>query len=144
MKLKIGMLCVVMAFVQCHAKNTVSNNELDPVALLMANSFAQILAHGIAAAQAGNNKELRVQELSVAIQCAAQFMVQFFNTPKTRALYDNTSLMHSVELCLEDEEFMQQLAAAFGQEAPMIASLMRSRAYEQGLTTVWRSDRLTA
>lgn len=140
MKTIIALLCCMSLFAQ--GKNTVQTVSDDQMPIIMANCFAQILAHGIAAAQAGNNKELRVQELSVAIQCAAQFMVQFFNATPTRSLVNRDAeyIMQSMEECLEDEIFMKQLADAFGQEAPMIAALMRSRVYERGLTTVLRSD----
>ncbi len=133
MKKYIALLLSCLVFVSQLDCNTLEPiDPQDQLPFIMANCFAQILMHGLTAAQANNNKELRVQELSKAIHCFAQFLVQFFNTPK-RSCLDMYSSMHIMRECCHDEVFMHKLSECFNTELESIFDAMISHADEHAL-----------
>jgi hypothetical protein len=127
MKRIVLLLFFTVLFVQGQTMNLAPNDPNDQVPFFMAQCFTQILIHGLTAAQAGNNKELRIQELSQAIHCFAQFLVQFFNTPK-RSMGDDIMYLSSINECINDPLFMSKLADAFGSDASIIVDAMQEYA----------------
>lgn len=126
------LLFFTMVFVQGNIGNLAPNDPQVEVPFFMAQCFTQILIHGLTAAQAGNNKELRVQELSRAIHCFAHFLVQFFNTPK-RSFDENASSFDSLDECLNNPLFMSKFAEAFGNESPLILNIVQEYVCEHAL-----------